>query len=329
MSKNNFIAPAEQLKSLFDEMAPKKEKALALYRSSARGVLFQLEGLCRLYRNVHEKKFFDTWYKEFKALEDTLGALDFFESQHVFFSKSKNLKPWSEKVFKKHFDEELSFLTDVLVTHGWTDSSRINQFLIELDALVWIDAATERRLVAKAIAEELDKTEHKYHEGELNPYEIEHGLHELRRRVRWVSIYAQALGGMVQLHNQQSIAPRLKSYCTKEVVKSPFNQLPKPPKGTDPIVVDASSFYALSWLIQRLGELKDKGLLGEAYQNLLQAGAKETSDDKRKLAAVHSTSATALAAEAEQVLDALLVHERLLYKIARDFKRASYVVEEA
>jgi hypothetical protein len=329
MSKNNFIGPAEQLKSLFDEMASKKEKANALYRSSARSVLFQLEALCRLYRNVHEKKFFDLWYKEFKALEDTLGALDFFDAQHRFFSQSKNLKPWSEKVFLKHYNEELSFLSDVLVGQGWTDGFRINSFLIGLDALPWPSAKQERRLVAQAMAEEIDRTEQKYHSGELNPYEIEHGLHEFRRKVRWISIYAQALGGMVRLRNEKLIAARLKPYCTKDVLKSSYNALPKPPKGVEWLELDASCFYALSWLIQKLGEWKDEGLVLEGYQHLLQAGAREASEDKKKLPQLFASSLSELSARAEIAIDELVLHERILYKLSRDCKRMALVLEEA
>jgi hypothetical protein len=89
---------------------------------------------------------------------------------------------------------------------------------------------------------------------------IEEEVHELRRKFRWLSIYAQALRGLIQLKKSTKKPSRQLNYFTKDVLDSPYNKLPSRPKNTAIIEFDSDSFFALSWLIVELGELKDVGL---------------------------------------------------------------------
>ena len=50
-----------------------------------------------------------------------------------------------------------------------------------------------RNRLGEFLARELEKTEEQYRDGELNPHQLEGGLHELRRKLRWFSIYAAVL----------------------------------------------------------------------------------------------------------------------------------------
>ena len=96
--------------------------------------------------------------------------------------------------------------------------------------------------------------------------------HELRRELRWLSIYPQALRGLIQMKPSIDSPEYLKKYLTPEIINSPFNKMPEAAAGQPIIYVEADYFYALSWLIAELGKLKDNGLkivvLKEAVQSL-------------------------------------------------------------
>lgn len=88
---------------------------------------------------------------------------------------------------------------------------------------------------------------------------IEEHVHELRRKFRWLGIYAQALNGLVQLKKSTKKTKFQINYFTNDVLKSPYNVLPTKPKNTSIIEFDHESFFALSWMNKELGILKDQG----------------------------------------------------------------------
>ncbi len=95
--------------------------------------------------------------------------------------------------------------------------------------------------------------------------------------IRWLSIYPQALRGCIQLSKSKTKAPKaLTKYLTKEITGSPFNVLPDAAGLKHFLLLDQNRFYALSWMIAELGNLKDSGLKVEVIKEaLLQTSAKE------------------------------------------------------
>ena len=89
---------------------------------------------------------------------------------------------------------------------------------------------------------------------------IEEDVHELRRELRWLSIYPQAFRGMMQLKPSPETTESQKKYLTHEIVTSPYNLMPDGSKLQHHILLNVNNFYALSWLIAELGKLKDDGL---------------------------------------------------------------------
>ena len=89
---------------------------------------------------------------------------------------------------------------------------------------------------------------------------LENEVHELRRKLRWISIYAHALNGLIQLKKSAKKPSYKTNYFTKEILTSPFNKLPTKTKGTAILEYDSNSFFALSYVIKELGNLKDNGL---------------------------------------------------------------------
>jgi hypothetical protein len=84
-----------------------------------------------------------------------------------------------------------------------------------------------------------------------------HGLHELRRQLRWLPILAVSLDGLVVTSAKRNPIKEYRALLTSEVADSPYARLPEPMREDKPIKISRSLFLAAIDLISRLGELKD------------------------------------------------------------------------
>jgi hypothetical protein len=78
--------------------------------------------------------------------------------------------------------------------------------------------------------------------------------------LRWLSIYPQALQGVVQLKEIEGEKEKLSKYLSDEIINSPFNQLPVSETLKSHLFLEKNHFLSLSWMIAELGKLKDTGL---------------------------------------------------------------------
>ena len=90
--------------------------------------------------------------------------------------------------------------------------------------------------------------------------ELETQVHELRRKLRWLSIYPQALQGCIQLTEKAARGAGVAKYLTPEITGSPFNKMPAAGTNRYLLMLNRDYFFALSWMIAELGRLKDHGL---------------------------------------------------------------------
>ena len=257
---NCFVKHLTDLKKITDKVFLHNEPELSLFQSDARQVIFKLEGLCRIYKKIYDKKYFKDLQNEFKSLEDQLGKVDFYDAFWQEFSTLKDFPIQLLNSIKQDYFNELNTLKELIQTNDWKNPNQKFESIIEkIEGVEWLEDDQERLAVTKVIAKQISKIKEKYKSGELNFNDIELGLHEFRRKIRWISIYAIALDGLIQVQ-EDDYDQFLKKYLTQEVLKNKFNQLPATKKGIRSIYLSQSAFYALSWLISESGKLKDHGL---------------------------------------------------------------------
>ncbi|GEM_PF-422082 len=319
-----FKSYLSTLSNQLEKTAESVNPGLEFYRSGARNTLFRLEGICRMYRKIADSKKLDKWYKVFKELEDILGSIDHNDTMAREFAQIPELKALSDKVFLERFNAEIDFLGEKLKSDNWIGGAKTKAILKDIQELNNMNSEQEREAVAEFLIDEMQKLEWQYEEGEIDLRKIEDGLHEFRRKLRWISIYATVLEGGVQLRNVPALDPNIESYCTDAIVNSPFNRFPPAIEGREPLVIQSTYFYALSWLIQYLGDLKDVGLRFGAAQELVQVS--EMSEESRDAFLLQyrqkmDFNPLLVLTHAEQAIDNFLQRDLILHKIARDLKR--------
>ncbi len=323
-----FQVQLTKLEQILITIPQSTDGGLALYKSSARQYLFYLEALTHIYKMIHNKKRFERMRISFKSLEDQLGKMDYYDGFIKEFSVQENFPDILLANLKNHFEKECVILNDLLRHDKWLDVKKtpLRTIKKELADAKWGAGLKERKAVGETIIDEIQRIKDDYHAGTLNFKDIENGVHEFRRRLRWISIYAQALDGLIQIKQVDVPYTKLADYQTKEVLESPFNKMPALPRGIEPIYIEAPNFYAMSWLIAESGKLKDEGLRIICIENSIRetgyVSESEVKASTRKLC-FRSTKSPRQIKETMKVLaDKFIHHDKVLDRLMADIRHS-------
>jgi len=270
-----FAKPLLKLLQLFVAAAePGTDLAEYLFRNDARTPLFMLEALSRVYREINDKDAFDDLKTSFKELEDALGRIDYhadFHRQATDF----DAPPVVRECFRASAACETETLNRILERSGWvtregssTRYPRFAEIWRTLKKAKWNGRRKERRKILRKLIETTARTLSLVDDNnpdKLDFNDLENGVHELRRHIRWFAIYTHAFDGLIQLEGQDNLDPDLTCYFTDKIVGSPFNKLPVNRLEKQPIILSASTYYCYSYVIDKLGDIKDDGLLVHAF----------------------------------------------------------------
>jgi hypothetical protein len=266
---NPFLFYSMQLQVLFVKAAKQKNPALWLYENNVRTPLFMLEALTRLHDNAFDEVFLNKWHLRFKKLEDEFGLLDYYVAFEKEFAVNKKVTKPILANFTQNVEVVSGKINSRLKDKDWL-SGKLLKFNVKLSQYTLFydeEHITELRYVIEKDIEKIKAVALKLN---YSFTEIELEVHEMRRKLRWISIYAQALNGIIQSKPTSKKVKYTTDYLTKDIVKSPYNKLPAKPKNTAIMEYDSDSFFALSWVIKELGTLKDNGLRIEALADAIQ-----------------------------------------------------------
>jgi len=230
----------------------------AVLRQDLRSTLFHLEGILRLYRRRYAA--LDAPHQRVKALEDALGQLG--GAVHLLeLAQRLGLAEPARHWCDTQVDAARSELAEQLQA-GWLPGADGTIPLLRntCEALVALDFegyARDRRSLIKELRRWLKALAGT----PLDMYVLQgnDGLHELRRQLRWLPLYAVSLDGLVVTSDRHNPIEEYRALLTSEVAESPFARLPEPLREDRPIEISRSLFLAATQLISQLGELKDAG----------------------------------------------------------------------
>lgn len=262
----------EQLGNLLDQARKESDPATWLFKNNARTQFFMLEGLAKLYAGLHDHESFKKLNDWFKKAEDGFGKMDHYEAVYSSMSANEKIPAEHTHYFLSMLEESTAKMNEMLEDEDWISSNRkrINKINDRLTEMNWLSPSEEAESIVKFYAKAIQSIGAFLEEKKGDFKDIEHDVHEFRRKLRWLSIYAQALQGVVQFDPIEKATEIHKKYLTDAIVKSPFNKLPSLGDCEVWVTVDKPSFLALSWTIAELGAIKDDGLMLTALCEAIQ-----------------------------------------------------------
>ena len=261
-----------QLQELLIKSSKQKNPALWLYQHNARATLFMLEGLAKLYAGIHNKNKFSKIKEHFKLLEDAIGQIDYYDAFAKEFSAGKKVPATVTNYLQAQSREKIQSLNELLKEKGWLGEAgnRIEKIRKKLKKADWQGEKDEVKSIQQFYITAINKILEFINEKDFHFTDVETNVHEFRRMIRWLSIYPQALRGCVQVSKSKAATPKyLTKYLTETIINSPYNTLPDAADLKHFLLFDKNRFYALSWMIAELGNLKDSGLRVEVIKEAL------------------------------------------------------------
>ena len=320
--KRGFSQNLQLLSTVLLLPSCKVKPAEVLYTNKTRSILFNLQALGRICRFVYDKKIFKELIEDFKTMEDGLGRIDYFDAFFKEFSKDKSLPKSFVSYFSKRIDEEKDILDAIIKEHNFCSTEFVKKTELTLENVNWYDSEKEKNSFLNFLTKQIDSFGEDLNSGTLNFKDVESGLHETRRKIRWISIYATVSDGVVQLKKTTTPNDLLKHYLTPEIINLPFNKLPKRQKGISPLFIQSQNFYALSWIINELGNLKDEGLKRLVVLETLSAMKLSQKDSLRDYLLKDVRSINSICDVAENIVDDFVYNNGVLERIKRDLKRS-------
>lgn len=315
---NPFLFYSAQLQDLLKRASSQKNPALWLYKNNARTILFMLESLTRLHDDAFDEKLFGKWNKRFKKLEDLFGEIDQFATLENELKLNKKITKEIVKYFSVNTSNYLDKCNRRLIEKEWFSDKlksfdyKLSEFDVEYNQGYLDDLKYSMIDEVESILKFVKQSNYHF-------TKIEEEIHELRRKLRWLSIYAQSLNGLIQLKTSSKKNKFQINYFTKDVLKSPYNIVPERPKNTAIIEFDHDSFFALSWMIKELGSLKDKGLkvqkLSDAIFISEELTREQASEKALKLLGLDMKTQENILKQASELVETFVVKDKILEKL--------------
>jgi len=297
------------------------------FSGKSRNALFHLEALCRIYREGHDEIIFENLLTQFKELEDGIGRVDYHDAFRVEAEKIDAPKEIFG-YFTGGYHVELQNLTKQLLDSEWlcadgniVGSPALERILDVLENVEWKKYKRDRKNIIKALIKSLGKVLKKggIIEGKpgLDFNELEDGVHEFRRTVRWLSIYPSSLGGLCRLSGVDKINPSVKEFLR-------FASFKEDEREKNPINIDANSLLTFSKIIADIGDIKDDGQLEEAMSHaMLRTGiVSEAKLDESVKALVHAnkTKLDEIPQKVKILVDTFLLEKKIPQQLMSNLK---------
>jgi len=251
---------SKKILELLQQSVTQENPAWFLFKNKTRTPLFMTESIARLLMEISGGKKFLKARKKIKKLEDSLGAIEDYDALFHLFAKNKKIKKEQINYFKTKGEVEQKKLNEKLI------KKEFYQELYQTLANSTLDLNTEKyvKQFQQEISKELNWCYEFFYNCPDGFTSMEGQVHEIRRKLRWISIYAQSLDGIIVLDEDKKIYSWEKKFITKTEKESPYNKIPVRKNLKGYIHFHKKAFLALSYVVAKLGEIKDKGLNMEA-----------------------------------------------------------------
>lgn len=297
-----------------------------MYLEDSRTPLFQLQGLYRIEKKIGKnKKRAEELLVHLKELEDALGKYDYW------YVMMENNKRWRfpdkvQKYFEYQAIYQLGILEERLIKNEWILADHLGIKLIDKGSKSllkkvkksnYYNPPKEKYKLLELLRDEALEIHKAVEKNKINFNDLELGIHELRRDIRWIGIYSSALLGKIRLDKSRP-GQALQKYVTKENSGKSFNKLPFNENQTDPLYFLPGAFYAMSELISKIGDIKDAGLCTEEMLRIGKMFGMTNAKIKKHLGKDYCSHHTVIK-EAKKLIQHYILKEKILLHMSNHF----------
>ncbi len=255
-----FVGPSQKL---YESLSQHNPDAIVshLIEKDTRQWIFRLEALLRLYKKQAPK--LEELLIAIKALEDSIGTHTAYIDRSEFaktIGADKNVISYLEEQKQETYVELRS-----LVSNEW-DQKGFATFIETLSRHEWLSYEKDKEYLRTRLI----KIFKKLRDEDYDLTDLEEGIHELRRQIRWFLIYAHSLEGMLDFHpgvGNSTIKRFNELMKNDELVNSKYVQFFKSEK-EDPVYLSFPYYLTASYIVGKIGTIKDNG---EAFHSLIEA----------------------------------------------------------
>ncbi|MDE3184635.1 MAG: hypothetical protein KGM16_14545 [Bacteroidota bacterium] len=268
VGKSRFIHFLSKIENLLNDAAAEDDPGRFIYSKDMRTPLFMLEALSRIYKKILAPKKIKKINKVFKDIEDFLGQIDYYDGFYKEFADDKKVPGLITQYAKDQTDKKIKEFNKHLKKEEWIGSHKkqLANIYEKIDSIEWFDEKNDTVAVLEVYQNDIEKIIKKYKDSQKEFTDMEKDVHELRRELRWLSIYPQALLGLMELKADGDPPGFLNKYLTPEIINAPYNKMPDGSGLGNHILLNQNYYFGLSWMIARLGKLKDSGLKVELLE---------------------------------------------------------------
>ncbi len=316
IGKKVFELQLTKIAVLLKEATRQNNPAMWLFLNDLRTPMFMLEALARIYMKVYDSKDLKKCKEQFKAIEDALGAIDHYAAFAKELAKDTKIPATVIDYLKEQTDKKVIELNAILKDENWLNEKKLDKISDTINNTNWKEEEKEISGISKFYLKAIKKVEEFVNETGYEFDNVEEDVHELRRKLRWLSIYPQALQGVFQ-YKKSNTKPtaNLEKYLTEEIIESPYNIIPATIPIQSPLHISKNYFLALSWTIAELGKSKDEGLrvlvVKEALQNTALLNEEEAYSETYKLLGTTQPTLEKLLDKAEIITKTFIKEENL------------------
>ncbi len=275
-----LLAAAARIDTLLRAETDPKKLIDVLSEHDARRNVFQLEGFLKLYKGRLDSA--GEHLGAVKTLEDALGH--FAVSRNMTELAQKQGAPASVvKELKKTETTARAHLQEVVekdwIPQGKNDKSpALKSLLKDLASEDWGSYKKDHKFIESSVGDHLHKMETRHYDMR----QLDSGIHELRRHMRWVPLYIEALDGKVQLSETHNPVAAMRGALDTPMAQHQNAQLTLNDREESPIRLSKATYVTYLQAVEDLGQIKDNGeqmhLLSDAY---LASGAAKTAPEAR------------------------------------------------
>ncbi|MBI1945334.1 MAG: hypothetical protein HYS27_06545 [Deltaproteobacteria bacterium] len=305
---------------LASEPDPKKLVDVVM-NGDLRRYVFLLEGITKLY----EKQYPDAKgaYESAKQLEDTLGALSMHRSNLAYarhINAPADVLAYMEKCEVKARND-----IEALLVEQWMPRKKdgqipaLRELMKGLGDAKWDGYVDDKKYVRDEMVRRLEKVA----STDFDMHDLQGGMHELRRQLRWFPIFTESLNGLVQLDDKKNPVAAYEPLLQVTLATSKYVTLPDDSREAGAIRISKSLYVALMQATLDLGGLKDAGEPFEAVVNAYVAlkKAKTPEEAQQKVTALAGPRLMNDVHTAADKLYADMKKHKLVEKLADSVKR--------